>query len=169
MMHQDVFKKWFNQPLEIVAIDVISYSLNYLEHDFLDFKQDFHLERKFQRNKDQSENYTKEGISYMLERYCVAFSNSHGGFLVVGVAEHKKGFFIKGINFKNMKRRTMISYIKSEQKRIKKHLHIDFEFLSLIIGNKELLIFKILEGKNKPYYSSNGKYFYREEDNTLSK
>ena len=169
MMHEIQYTRWLNQPLDQISLDLISYSLNYKEHDFLDFKQDFHIERRFQRRKDQSESDTKINITKMLERYCVAFANTYGGFLVVGVAEHKKGFFIKGINFKNLKRRKMLMYIKSEQKRIKKDLGIDFEFLSIVIGNKDLLVFKISKGSNKPYRSSEGKYYYRQADNTLSK
>lgn len=163
------FKKWLNSPLDQIALELVGYSIHQSEHDFLDFKQDFYLERRYQKDKGKSEGLTKEGITHLLERYCVAFANTHGGFLVVGVAEQKKGFFIKGINFKNMKRRKMISYIQSEQKRIHKQLGIEFVFISMIIGNKELLVFQIPEGKEKPYISSDGKKYYRIADNTLFK
>lgn len=120
------YRKWLlSDNLEASALPLLDFALRKnKEHDFLDFKQDFFTERAFQRRQDKphSEAPTKEAISYLLERYAVAFANCRGGFLIVGIAETNKGFQLHGINYKNLKRKNLYLFLKVKKKELKNNL-----------------------------------------------
>lgn len=162
------YRAWLKQPLEVTALDLVNYALkNNKEHEFLDFKRDFFLNREFQRDKPNSEELTKISIKLLLERYAVGFANRRGGYLVVGIAQEKHNFYLQGINYKNIRRKKLITFLKSEETRINKELNIKMNFISLRVKHNEVFIFKFEEGLNKPYFTSEGKYLIRKKDQTL--
>lgn len=162
------YSRWLKEPLENSALSMMDYALkDNMEHEFLDFKRDFFLNREFQRDKSKSEELTKDNIKTLLERYAVGFGNRRGGFLIVGIAQEKRSFYLQGINYKNIRRKKLIPFLKTESKRIKDELKIEMSFISLRIKYTEVFIFKFVEGVEKPHFTTGGKYFIRKNDQTI--
>lgn len=78
-------------------------------------------------------------------REVVAFANAEGGKLLIGVSDEKE---VKGLRFADED-----DYVL--QKYITKHIYpaIEYEIERIRIeGEKEVLLFEIKSGNNKPYY-----------------
>ena len=89
----------------------------------------------------------KEGISSLIARELVAFSNASGGRILIGVDD--KGV-VKGTDTGNTARSRIQDFANNCQPRVR---------ISLEVFNR-LLIVHVPEGKDKPYHCSEG-FFIR--------
>jgi len=153
---------------EDIAIEIIEKALISKENLFYDIKRDFFTLREFQRNKNLSEDLTKEKLRDTLISYSVAFANSKGGYLIFGVGENKENdYFITGIDYKNISRKKLLKFIDSLLIEIKDKLLIEVSFTTISVEHKDVYIFKIDEGKEKPYLDEEDNFFIRRKDSTL--
>jgi predicted HTH transcriptional regulator len=162
------YRNWLKLSLEESALAVMDHALRESEeHEFLDFKRDFFINREFQKDKTKSEELTKIAISGLLERYAVAFANRYGGYLIVGVAQEKRSFWLHGINYKNIRRKKLIGFLQQEMSRIEIELDIKCSFISLRVKQREVFIFQVQEGKKKPHVNTSGQFIVRKKDQAL--
>jgi len=137
----------FKKPLfKLDYLEVEKLKVNKIpESEILDYKNEFH------ENDKHKDNLLKEVTS---------FSNSSGGFLIYGIEETGKGGYPKeilGID-KNINLERWEQIIISN---IRPRISVQFKKIDIPDSEKIVLIIRIPEGQNQPYYNNNNNKFYK--------
>jgi ATP-dependent DNA helicase RecG len=100
---------------------------------------------------ENSKNEFKKRINKELANEICAFSNSSGGFLIIGIDDNNEVCGVENDNSIRSKLENSISAINPRP---------DFEIIETKFNDKDLIIIDCKEGKNKPYIIS-GSIFVR--------